>query len=79
MEKMCTFLIPANILQQHVLPYSYLMTVLSFATTFIHHHHNEQKEGKDLSGVGPSSNVSCSIEISLYNVRICCRLECVLL
>ena len=33
-------------LLQHGLTYSHLMTVLSFVSISIHHHHNEQQDGK---------------------------------
>jgi hypothetical protein len=46
MDKMCTLLTFVMGLLQHGLPYSYLMIVLSFVCMSIHHHHNEQQDGK---------------------------------
>jgi hypothetical protein len=46
MDKMCTLLTFVMCLLQHGLPYSYLMSVLSFVSISIHHHHNEQQDGK---------------------------------
>jgi len=45
-DKMCTLLTFVWGLLQHGLTYSYLMSVLSFVCISIHHHHNEQQDGK---------------------------------
>jgi hypothetical protein len=46
MDKMCTLLTFVMGLLQHGLPYSYLMTVLSFVSTAIHQRHNELQKVK---------------------------------
>jgi len=46
MDKMCTLLTFVMRLLQHGLTYSYLMTVLSFVSISIHHHHGEEQDGK---------------------------------
>ena len=45
-HKMCTLLTFVRGLLQHGLPYSCLMTVLSFVSISIHHHHTDQQDGK---------------------------------
>jgi len=51
MDKMCTLLTFVMGLLQHGLTYSYLMTVLSFVSISIHHHHKEQQDSKVISAL----------------------------